>query len=637
MITLSDIGMNFGGQMLYRDVTWRLAPGTHYGLVGANASGKSTLLRLMVGDLVPSSGSLSRPSGLRVGTLGQDHFQLNETRVLDVVLIGRPALWSALAERDRLLGDEDGAVSPEVGERLGELEAVIADEDGYQSESHAASLLSGLGVEQERHERPMSELSGGFRLRVLLAQTLFSDPQLLLLDEPTNHLDIASIAWLESYLQAFKGTAVVVSHDRHVLNAVSHSIADLDYEQLRLYSGDYDAFERAKAAAVVQKEAEIERTEARIKEMQQFIDRFQAKATKARQATSRKKQVEKLQLPEVQRSSRRAPALAFTQRRPAGRRVLQVERIAKAYGDHAVLRDVSFTIARGEKVAVVGPNGVGKSTLLKIIIGALEADAGSVEPGYEVHTGYFAQDHHELLSGNQNVYEWLSAAAGTSEVRLLRDTLGRMLFSGDEVEKRLRDLSGGESARLLLASLMLRQPNLLVLDEPTNHLDLEGRAALLLALQQYEGTLIFVSHDRHFVDALGTRVLALAADGLDDFSGGYSRYLERSGEDFLAVPLPTASRRRKSDRKERATPAERRRPEPDLRRDVERLEAEVARIEAALDALRNRFAGEGYFERTTREQIEADGRRQQRLQHELEEAVGEWEAAAAALETADRA
>ena len=456
MISLNDLGMRFGGQRLFEGVRWQLSAGGHYGLVGANGSGKSTLLRLMSGELTPEAGSIARPSGLRLGTLGQDHFQLDEVRLLDAVLMGHPVLWEALAERERLLREDAQPLRAATGERLGELEVTISEQQGYDAEARAAALLAGLGLEPERHERPMRELSGGFRLRVLLAQTLFSDPDVLLLDEPTNHLDIASIQWLEGYLRDFRGAFVVVSHDRHFLNAICNTIADIDYQELRLYTGDYDAFERAKALTVEQKDAEIERTEARIEEMQQFIDRFRAKATKARQASARKKQVEKMELPEITPSSRRTPGFEFRQVRSSGREPLRVAGLARSFSGREVLSDVSFTVERGDKVAVVGPNGVGKSTLLKLVTGELEPDAGGVELGYEVSLGYFAQDVHEALRGAQTAYDWLGAATGSAEIATLRGTLGRVLFSGDDASKRVGDLSGGESARLLLAALMLR-------------------------------------------------------------------------------------------------------------------------------------------------------------------------------------
>ena len=639
MITLSDLTMRFGGQLLYEDVGWQLRPGGHYGLVGANGSGKSTLLRLMSGELTPEAGSVVRPSALRIGTLGQDQFRLDELRLLDVVLMGRPQLWTALEEKARLLGDHGDAISSAAGERLGELELTIAELHGYEAEPQAAALLAGLGIEHARHERPMRELSGGFRLRVLLAQALFARPDLLLLDEPTNHLDIASIQWLEGYLRDFRGAFVVVSHDRHFLNAVCDTIADLDYFELRLYSGDYDAFERAKELAVVQKDADIARTEERIEEMQQFIDRFRAKATKARQASARKKQVEKLELPEIRRSSRRAPGFAFEQGRPSGRTPLRVSGLTKGYGGHLVLRDVSIELQRGDRLAVVGPNGVGKSTLLKIVGGVLEADAGTAELGYETHLGYFAQDVHDELRGARTAFDWLGGASGEADNGKLRAALGRVLFSGDDVHKRVSDLSGGESARLLLAALMLRKPNLLVLDEPTNHLDLEGRAALMRALREYPGTLVFVSHDRHFVTGVGTRLLVLRPDGFEDVAGNYEQYLARLRDDYLAAGIAAPRRAGRpgqpgaaAGKNGYAESKEQRRRSERLARRVQALEREIAEVEAQLAPIAARFADNAYYLRASLDEIRADEAGQRELQAQLDTALRAWEAAAQELE-----
>ncbi len=647
-MTLTEVAMRFGGQDLYQGVNWQLNPGAHYGLVGANGSGKSTLLRIMAGELPPSEGSVTRLAALRIGTLGQDHFRFDRERIVDVVLMGRPALWQALEERRRLLGAPDEAgreAAAHEGERLAELEIQIAGLGGYRAEAEAAALLAGLGLAHERHGRAMHELSGGFRLRVLLAQTLFAVPDLLLLDEPTNHLDIASIRWLEGYLREFRGTFVVISHDRHFLNAVCDTIADVDYRELRFYPGNYDAFERAKTLAVTQRDAEIARTEQRIEELQQFIDRFRAKATKARQASARKKQVEKMVLPEVKRSSRRFPMFTFEQRRPSGREVLRVQGVRKAFGNHVVLHDVTFGVGRGERVAIVGPNGVGKSTLLRIIVGAMQPDAGAVVPGHEVAPGYFAQDHHELLHGRETAYEWLSAAGGSSDIPTVRGTLGRVLFTGDDAEKQVGDLSGGESARLLLGALMLRKPNLLVLDEPTNHLDLEGREALMRALTQHPGTVLFVSHDRNFVSAVGTRILALSPDGLEDFAGGYEEYLAKQGEDYLSLAAsrprpPGASRPRSPAAVAALAPSGedytqrkgRRRDLAQLRRTVARLEQEIAASEAGLERLEALFSDPEYYQRTAREALEGDVRRRDALRSALAAAMREWEQAAADLE-----
>ena len=484
---------------------------------------------------------------------------------------------------------------------------------GYEAEPQAAALLAGLGIEHVRHARPMRELSGGFRLRVLLAQVLFGEPDVLLLDEPTNHLDIASIQWLEEYLREFAGAFVVVSHDRHFLNAVCDTIADLDYSDLRLYTGDYDAFERAKQLTVTQKDAEIARAEERIEEMQQFIDRFRAKATKARQASARKKQVEKIEMPEIRRSSRRAPGFAFAQHRPSGRTPLRVAGLAKSYNGQAVLHDVSFELERGDRLAVVGPNGVGKSTLIKVVSGIIEADAGTAEFGYETHLGYFAQDVGDELHGEQAVLEWLGGASGEADLGKLRAALGRVLFSGDDVHKAVGSLSGGESARLLLAALMLRRPNLLVLDEPTNHLDLEGREALMHALRDYPGTLVFVSHDRHFVSNVGTRVLVLRPDGFEDVADTYEEYLERRGGDFLSAGIAAPRTQRSGNGAgkqhgsiERAASKDQRRRQARLTRRVEELEREIAGVEAQLAPIAARFANNDYYSRVSLDEIRAD-------------------------------
>ncbi|MEI6664674.1 MAG: ATP-binding cassette domain-containing protein [Chloroflexota bacterium] len=636
-MTLTDISMRFGGQTLYEDVSWQLRPDGHYGLVGANGSGKSTLLKIMTAELAASTGSVGLLGGLRIGTLGQDQFTFDEARLIDVVVMGRAQLWAAMDERSTLLAQVDGHADAKAGERLAELELEVASLGGYQAEAQAAELLVGLGIPHSWHTRPMRELSGGFRLRVLLAQTLFGEPELLLLDEPTNHLDIASIRWLEAYLRAFRGAFVVISHDRHFLNSVCDSIADVDYQELRVYPGNYDAFEAAKALAMTQREAEISRTEQKIEEMQKFIDRFGSKATKARQANARKKQVEKMELPEIKRTSRKHPGFAFDQRRPSGREALSVKQVSKAYGETRVLQNVSLTVERGEHVAIVGPNGVGKSTLLRMIADVLERDEGTIDYGHEIQAGFFAQDHHEQLEGRETAYEWLCGAGGSSDIPTVRGMLGRVLFTGDEADKRVDDLSGGEAARLLLASLMMRKPNLMLLDEPTNHLDLEGREALANALAKYPGTLLFVSHDRTFVSTVGTRVLAISPEGVEDFGGGYEEYLRMTGADYLDAAAAQKDRRAaaKTAVTEPATYEDRkdsRRNLAALKRTVEKLEAEVGKLEKELAQLEASFAQPDYFMKAGRGQLEKDSMRRDQVQKRLAEAITEWEAGAAELE-----
>ena len=656
MLTLSSVSMRFGAQVLFEDVTWQLHPGERTGLVGANGTGKSTLLKLMAGQAAPESGTVQRNNGLRLGVLGQDQAQYDRFSLLEVVLMGRPALWRALHEKEQLLqraGESahgHAHLSEADGHRLAELEQASADAGGYEAEAQAAELLEGLGLPGERHHRKMGELSGGYRLRVLLAQTLFHDPELLLLDEPTNHLDLASIRWLEAYLQAFRGALVIVSHDRHFLNTVCTEIADLDYQELRLYPGNYDAYEAAKALSQVQKEAEIAKLEDQVAAAEKFIERFKAKASKARQAQSRKKQLDRIEMPEIRRSSRRSPSFAFVPVRPSGKEVLEVKGLSKAYNGTPVLGGVGFTVERGEKIAVIGPNGVGKSTLLRILAGRLAPDAGQVKPGYEVHLGYFAQDHHEVLTGKDTVYDWLYGQAPLEEVGTIRGTLGRVLFSGDDVLKPIRALSGGEAARLLLGQLMLRRDNLLVLDEPTNHLDLEGRAALLKCLQDFQGTLVFVSHDRYFVSRLARRVLALSRDGLDDFVGSYEEYLAKQGADYLSVPQGRGALRKSSVLGSAAgaqeTPAgispavaaqldkkARKREAVRLRKQVDKLEGRIATLEGALAEFDQRFAAPAYFQSTPWDKVQGDQKQRQEAQAALDATVSEWTSLAGRLES----
>lgn len=533
MITLSNLSMLFGSRLLFDDVNLLLTPGNRYGLVGANGSGKTTFLKILGGQEEATLGEISLSKYTRVGWMQQDQYKYENDLILEVVLQGKEPLWKALEEKGNLIKKNE--ITPEEGMRLAELEEIIADNDGYTAEAVAHEILVGLGIHEDYHLEPLSVLSGGYKLRVLLAQALFNNPDVLLLDEPTNHLDIVTIGWLEAYLcKDFKGLLLFISHDHDFLNNLSTHILDIDYGEISLYTGNFDQFLVQKEAKKEQIEAEKATAEKRIAHLQSFVDRFRAKATKARQAQSKLKQIEKIEVPEIQDSSRRAPHFAFKQQRPSGKDVLEVEKISKRFEENQVLKNVSFKVKRGEKVAILGPNGVGKSTLLKILTDHLKADEGRFVWGYETHVSYFAQDHHEQLEGRQNLLNWLEEQAPDEITQRLRGALGQMLFTQDDAFKSISSLSGGEAARLLMASIMLAQPNVIILDEPTNHLDLEAREALAAALHAFPGTVLFVSHDRHFVSKVANRILALSPKGLKDYPGSFAEYLHKVGDDYLS-------------------------------------------------------------------------------------------------------
>ena len=640
MISIADLTMNYGKKTLFEKSSITFDPGKSYGLVGANGSGKSTLLRLIAGEEKPSSGTISIPHDLKLGILRQDHFQFESTRVIDVVLLGRPNLCEALGEKEKII--ESKNLDSETGHRLAQLEETIAEEDGYVAEPFAAELLSGLGIVVEYHNGPMNVLSGGFKLRVLLAQLLFQHPDVLLLDEPTNHLDIVSIRWLENYLcTKYDGTLIFISHDRNFLNSVAAHIVDIDYEELRLYTGNYEQFLEAKALAEIQKLKEIESYERKTTEMQAFVDRFRAKATKARQAQSRVKQLDKMEVPEVKRSSRISPDLRFEQSRPSGRTVLIVKNVSKKFADTEVLKNISFEIQRGEKVAIIGPNGIGKSTLLKIILDQLSADVGNHKWGYETQISYFAQDHHEQLSGKISAYDWLYATASHEPIGAIRGLLGRVLLSGDEALKPVFALSGGESARLLFARIMLEKRNVLILDEPTNHMDLEGVAALGDALKAFEGTVLVVSHYRHFVSKVATHILELAPDGVRDFSGSYQEYLDKFGDDYLCRDLPISTTRRQTKVKN-SPPQELSYDErKKLLREISRLKKQSTRFETLVEeteqkifAIEAKFGVEDFYRHTTPEEVQKLQIEKRELSDELSGHLREWETSSQDLEIA---
>ncbi len=531
MIQFNNLGMQFGDQVLFRNVSLNLTPGHCYGIVGANGSGKTTLLKLIGGELEPSEGEIRISNNLRIGLLKQDRFQYENDPLIDVVLRGRKPLWKLLKEKRELEAREH--LTQQEGSRLAELEHALASLNAYNAEGEAAILLRGLGLQQSQLTQPLSTLSGGYKLRVLIGQSLFSKPDILLLDEPNNHLDIYSIAWLAEYLQEYRGIVLVVSHDHYFLNRISTHIVDIDYETVKVYPGNYDTFLDVKRREEEQKRLEIERLEKKRQELQAFYERFRAKATKARQAVSRKKQLDRMEDIVIKRSSRKHPRFAFTIRRPSGQQVLEVTGLQKSFGDKRVLFDLNTIVNRGDRIAVIGPNGVGKSTFIKILAGDLQADVGRIQWGYECDIGYFPQNHHEMIEANTTVYDWLYARTPAEKIPNIRSVLGQVLFSADDITKSGGILSGGEAARLIFAKLMQNQHNVLLLDEPTNHLDLEAIESLENALLHYPGTLIFVSHNRWFLNRLATGILELRWDGYSFYPGNYDDFLAREQPDYL--------------------------------------------------------------------------------------------------------
>lgn len=625
VIAISNLSKSFGPQALFEDVTLQLNAGSRYGLVGANGSGKTTFLKILSGTEPASGGEVTFAKHARIGILRQDRFESDEQIILDVAMMGDELVHRALAEQQAHA--VDAVPDPE---RIAEIDEILRAHDGYTLEARAAQVLMGLGIPEAAIRQPLYTLSGGYKLRVLLAQVLVSRPDAVLLDEPTNHLDILSIRWLERFLSSYRGCAVVISHDQRFLNNIATHILDVDYGTVIEYPGNYQAFHDSKLATRERKEGEIARVEKIIAHKKAFVERFKAKASKARQAQSRLKQLEKIEVETLAASSRRYPKLRFEIARPSGKDVLAIEGISKAYGEKRVLSDVSLTVRRGERVAVIGANGLGKSTLLKIITDNLASDGGRVAWGHEAQVGYFAQDHKEQLTNpNQTALDYLWDICPQEGTSTVRGVLGRLLFSGPDVDKPVSALSGGEATRLIFSRLMVQKPNVLVLDEPSNHLDLESIEALVEALEEYKGTLIFVSHDRWFVDKLATRVIEIRPDGLNDFAGTFREYLERQGDDHLdAEQVALAARARKSEAPKPAAAASA--PRTNRQRSLPKKRDEVleriAQVETRLAEINTAYCAPGFFERTPKGEV--DRLQQERAGHEAQLAAltAEWEA-----------
>ena len=533
MLATANITMQFGAKPLFENISVKFGDGNRYGLIGANGCGKSTLMKILGGDLEPTAGNVSVDANERIGKLRQDQFAFENHTVIDTVIMGHARLWSVKQERDRIYGLAE--MSETDGMKVADLEVEFAELDGYTAEARAGELLLGVGIPIEQHAGPMSAVAPGWKLRVLLAQALFADPDIMLLDEPTNNLDINTIRWLEEVLNERNSTMIIISHDRHFLNRVCTHMADLDYGELRVYPGNYDEYMTASTQARERQYADNARKKAQIAELQAFVSRFSANASKARQATSRARQIEKIKLEDIKPSSRVNPFIRFDQDRKLYRLALEVEGLAQGYDGTPLFSGLDLMIEVGERVAIIGPNGIGKTTLLRTLVGEMKPRDGTVKWSENASIGYFAQDHAADFAMDLNLFDWMSRwkQPGDDE-QAVRATLGRMLFSQDDIKKSVKIISGGEQGRMLFGKLMMQKPNIMVMDEPTNHLDMESIESLNTALENYPGTLLFVSHDREFVSSLATRIIELTPAGVVNFSGNYEDYLHSQGVEVPA-------------------------------------------------------------------------------------------------------
>jgi len=523
MISVLDVTKAFGPKKLFEDVNVTFSPGNRYGLTGPNGAGKTTFMKILSGDEEADTGDIHKPK--KLGVLRQDQFRYEDNRVLDVVLMGNVSLWAAMTEKESLLAKPE--INDADGHRLAELEGIIGEEDGYSAEADAAELLQGLGIDEPWHDQPMRALAGGYKLRVLLAQALFGKPQALLLDEPTNNLDIDSIRWLERFLHEFEGVLITISHDRHFLNSICTHIADIDYESIIVYPGGYDDMVRQKGQLRSRVESENEEKKKKIEQLREFVARFHA-GTRASQVQSRVRAMQKLKLEDMKRSNIAAPFIKFEQKVPSGKQTLEIQGISKAYGGNEVVQPFSALVTRGEKVCVIGRNGVGKSTLVKMIAGELPPDRGHVKWGHQAQVGYLPQDQTGVIRPGTTAFAWLRDMEDKLTNEEISGLLGRMLFSGEERMKPTTTLSGGETVRLLMSKLMLFKDNVLVLDEPTNHLDLQSIAALSEGLQRYEGTVIVVTHDQELIREVGSRIWALhRGEEILDFPGSFDDFVQK--------------------------------------------------------------------------------------------------------------
>ena len=526
MLSANGVTVRFGKRVLFEDVNIKFGKGNCYGIIGANGAGKSTFLKILSGEIEPSEGEVYMSSKERLGILKQDHYEYDDVKVIDTVIRGNARLYEIMIEKNELYAKPD--FNDEDGIKAGELEAEFAELNGWMAETDAAQLLTGLGIEVELHDKLMKELTGPQKVKVLLAQALFGNPDVLLLDEPTNNLDIAAISWLEEFLINFDNTVIVVSHDRHFLNKVCTHILDIDYNKIQLYVGNYDFWYESSQLALKQMRESNKKKEEKIKELEDFIRRFSANASKSKQATSRKKTLEKIQLDEIKPSTRKYPFIEFKPERESGKEILDVDNISASVDGVQVLKNVSFKVLKGDKIALLGDNGIAKTALFNVLMGTLPKDKGKITYGKTIKASYIPQDNEEFFNSDKSITEWIADAYNINDETIVRSFLGRMLFSGEEALKKVNVLSGGERARCMLSRAMLEAPNLIFLDEPTNHLDLESITALNNGLTRTTAELIFVSHDHEFIQTIAKRIIVIKENGIEDYRMTYDEYLEKN-------------------------------------------------------------------------------------------------------------
>jgi len=632
--------MRYGAKILFDNAQLQLLPGEHIGLIGANGSGKSTFLKILSSTEQPTSGSIIWPSGVKVGILEQDFEKYEGLKLLDIVISGQKELYEISLELEKMNQLEE--FDEEISIVYANLEERFSSLGGYIAQSEAARLLDGLGLTQDKHEGTIDLLSGGFKLRVLLAKLLYSDPDVLLLDEPTNHLDLYSIRWLENYLLKYKGILVVTSHDREFIDNVANAILDVDFGAVTKYKGNYSQYLRQVEEKKAYNEAILAKNDKKRDEMLDFVNRFKAKATKAKQAQSRMRMIEKMDSDMDQHrkgiSSRHSPKIKFLSDKSTGVVPFKIKSVSKSYGENKVLNDVNFEVERGNKIAVIGPNGVGKSTLLKIIVSELEADQGECQIGHNVELAYLPQDMESAVQGGGTVLDWFQANSEPKSLTEHRKVLGSLLFSGDDALKKVKTLSGGERARLILAQMVDKRANVLVLDEPTNHLDMEAIDNLIEALNEFKGTVIFVSHNRHFVASIATRVIEIGETEIKDILGGYDDYLFQTQRDHLNrnVSLKKRNNETKDTAEKEFSEEEKiklREQEKKLKKEVKAFENDISKYEKTLEKLHVKISDPSMYEGNKNEELTDLNKKNKEAEDDLSKIMKDWEAIGAKLET----